>query len=73
MAEMKSERRVFSGEVTAPFAPQQCVQRVRSRTRTFQSLLGPKVAVERVEHIVNGDRRCAYRIQHRGSRIFRLG
>ncbi len=28
----------------------------------FRAVLGPKVAVERVEHIVSGDRRCAYRI-----------
>jgi predicted ArsR family transcriptional regulator len=28
----------------------------------FQSVLGPEIAIERVEHIVAGDRRCAYRI-----------
>lgn len=28
----------------------------------FRSVLGPEVSVERVEHIVSGDRRCAYRI-----------
>jgi len=28
----------------------------------FQAVLGPDVTVERVEHIVSGDRRCAYRI-----------
>jgi predicted ArsR family transcriptional regulator len=28
----------------------------------FRSVLGPDVGVERVEHIVSGDRRCAYRI-----------
>lgn len=28
----------------------------------FRSILGPNVAVERAEHIVSGDRRCAYRI-----------
>lgn len=28
----------------------------------FRSVLGPGVAVDRVEHIVSGDRRCAYRI-----------
>ena len=28
----------------------------------FRSVLGPAVDVERVEHIVSGDRRCAYRI-----------
>jgi len=29
----------------------------------FRAVLGEKVIVERVEHIVAGDRRCAYRIQ----------
>jgi predicted ArsR family transcriptional regulator len=28
----------------------------------FRSVLGPGITVERVEHIVSGDRRCAYRI-----------
>lgn len=28
----------------------------------FRSVLGPDVRVERVEHIVSGDRRCAYRV-----------
>ncbi|MDQ3135294.1 MAG: transcriptional regulator [Acidobacteriota bacterium] len=28
----------------------------------FRSVLGPSVEVERVEHIVSGDRRCAYRV-----------
>lgn len=29
----------------------------------FRAVLGPGVAVERLEHIVSGDRRCAYRMQ----------
>jgi predicted ArsR family transcriptional regulator len=28
----------------------------------FRSVLGPSVSVEREEHIVSGDRRCAYRV-----------
>jgi iron-sulfur cluster biosynthesis transcriptional regulator SufR len=28
----------------------------------FRSVLGPDVTVERAEHIISGDRRCAYRI-----------
>src|SRR5262245_3584259 len=28
----------------------------------FRSVLGPDVAVERLEHIVSGDRRCTYRV-----------
>jgi predicted ArsR family transcriptional regulator len=30
----------------------------------FRAVLGPGVVVERTEHIVSGDRRCAYRITH---------
>jgi predicted ArsR family transcriptional regulator len=29
----------------------------------FQAVLGEGVKLERVEHILRGDRRCAYRIQ----------
>ena len=29
----------------------------------FRSALGPGVTVERAEHILSGDRRCAYRIR----------
>jgi predicted ArsR family transcriptional regulator len=28
----------------------------------FRSVLGPTTTVSRAEHIVSGDRRCAYRI-----------
>ena len=28
----------------------------------FRTVLGPGVEVERVEHIVSGDQRCAYRV-----------
>jgi predicted ArsR family transcriptional regulator len=31
----------------------------------FRTVLGPNVGVERVEHIVSGDRRCGYRITPR--------
>lgn len=31
----------------------------------FRTVLGPGVEVERVEHIVSGDRRCAYRVTPR--------
>jgi predicted ArsR family transcriptional regulator len=33
-----------------------------SELELFRSILGPDVQVERVEHIVGGDRRCAYRV-----------
>jgi predicted ArsR family transcriptional regulator len=34
----------------------------RAELDTFRRVLGPDASVERTEHIVNGDRRCAYRI-----------
>jgi predicted ArsR family transcriptional regulator len=34
----------------------------RAEIDTFREVLGPEVVVERTEHIVQGDRRCAYRI-----------
>ena len=30
--------------------------------KLFRAVLGPKVTIERTEHILSGDRRCAYRI-----------
>ncbi len=35
------------------------------RLSTFRDVLGKEAAVERVEHIVQGDRRCLYRISPR--------
>jgi predicted ArsR family transcriptional regulator len=32
---------------------------------TFRAVLGPDVSVERTEHIVQGDRRCTYRVSPR--------
>ena len=32
----------------------------------FRTVLGPRVEVERVEHIVSGDQRCAYRVTPSG-------
>ncbi|MCI0456568.1 MAG: transcriptional regulator [Gemmataceae bacterium] len=34
----------------------------RAELDTFREVLGPDVSVERTEHLVQGDRRCAYRI-----------
>jgi predicted ArsR family transcriptional regulator len=34
----------------------------RAELDTFREVLGPNASVERIEHIVQGDRRCAYRI-----------
>lgn len=40
-----------------------CLGFCRSELETFQTVLGDGVSVERVEHIVKGGRRCAYRIK----------
>jgi predicted ArsR family transcriptional regulator len=40
----------------------------RAEQDTFSELLGPNVAVERIEHITAGDRRCVYRITPRSRR-----
>src|SRR5262245_32550229 len=39
----------------------------RAELETFRAVLGPDASVERAEHIVAGDRRCAYRIACKGS------
>jgi predicted ArsR family transcriptional regulator len=39
----------------------------------FRSVLGPGVEVERVEHIVSGDRRCAYRVRVRNEQATAAG
>jgi predicted ArsR family transcriptional regulator len=37
----------------------------RSELEVFQDVLGPSVAIERIEHILAGARRCAYRIREK--------
>lgn len=44
-------------------AAQTCQKLCGSELEMFRTLLGSGVAVERVEHIIQGDRRCAYQIQ----------
>jgi len=34
----------------------------------FRSVLGPGVSVERAEHIIKGDHRCVYRINHKDTK-----
>ena len=48
-------------------AAQLCQGFCRSELEIFQTVLGAQVEVERVEHIVAGARRCAYRIRKRRS------
>lgn len=44
-------------------AARTCQLLCRAEQEVFKTLLGPGVSIERVEHLVQGDRRCAYRIQ----------
>jgi predicted ArsR family transcriptional regulator len=43
-------------------AATECQGFCRTELETFQEVLGPGASVERTEHIVQGDRRCAYRV-----------
>lgn len=43
-------------------AARRCQSLCRSELAVFQAALGPDVTVERLDHIVAGARRCAYRI-----------
>src|SRR5262245_41802386 len=43
-------------------AATECQGFCRAELDTFRKVLGPGASVERTEHIVNGDRRCAYRV-----------
>jgi predicted ArsR family transcriptional regulator len=43
-------------------AATECQGFCRAELDTFREVLGPDASVERTEHIVQGDRRCAYRV-----------
>jgi predicted ArsR family transcriptional regulator len=43
-------------------AAKTCQGFCRAELDTFRAVLGPEASVERTEHIVAGDRRCAYRV-----------
>jgi len=43
-------------------AAQRCPKLCTAERDVFATLLGDEVSIERVEHILQGDRRCAYRI-----------
>lgn len=47
-------------------AAQTCRFLCRSELEVFRTLFGPHIIIERVEHIIEGDRRCAYQIRVRG-------
>ena len=44
-------------------AARECVKLCSSELEVFQKVLAPEYTVERSEHIVQGARRCAYRVQ----------
>lgn len=44
-------------------AAKSCIQLCNRELETFQAVLGEEVTVERVEHLLAGSRRCAYRIK----------
>lgn len=44
-------------------AAESCQQFCRSELAMFRSLLGDSASVERVDHLLSGARRCAYKIQ----------
>jgi predicted ArsR family transcriptional regulator len=44
-------------------AAQTCQKLCSTELEVFRSVLGPTITVERVEHILQGDRRCVYRVQ----------
>jgi predicted ArsR family transcriptional regulator len=50
-------------------AARTCPKLCSSELEMFRTLLGSEVVVERVEHIMQGDRRCAYRIQLSSSSV----
>lgn len=46
-------------------AAQACPKLCNTELEVFRSVMGSTVTVERVEHILQGDRRCAYRVRQR--------
>jgi predicted ArsR family transcriptional regulator len=66
MAEVKSDGRgaflFIENHCPICAAATACQGLCRTELDLFRSVLGPGVSVERSEHIVSGDRRCAYRI-----------
>lgn len=47
-------------------AASQCQRFCRAELNVFRDVLGPEVEIERIEHILQGARRCAYRITPKG-------
>lgn len=67
MAEYKKNRNGFlliENHCPICSAAKICQGFCQAEMNIFKSILGEDVRVERVEHIVAGERRCAYRISH---------
>ena len=66
MAEVKPERNgsflLLENHCPICAAASACQGFCQTELDLFRTVLGSDVSVERVEHIVAGDRRCAYRI-----------
>jgi predicted ArsR family transcriptional regulator len=66
MAEVKAERGgsflLYENHCPICAAATACKGFCSTEIDLFRAVLGPNVVVERLEHIVAGDRRCAYRI-----------
>lgn len=65
MAEYKKEEEgylLIENHCPICAAAQTCQNFCRSELNTFQTVLGPQVKIERIDHILAGARRCAYRI-----------
>jgi predicted ArsR family transcriptional regulator len=52
-------------------AAEVCVGLCDGELSLFQSLLGPKVTLERSEHILDGARRCTYEVRPKSARARR--
>lgn len=76
LAQQRSEEGYMAAVITTPAgelllvenhcpicdAAKHCMQLCNRELETFQTVLGDDVIIERVEHILAGSRRCAYRI-----------
>jgi predicted ArsR family transcriptional regulator len=72
MAEVKSDRNggffLFENHCPICAAATSCKGFCTTEVDLFRAVLGPTVVVERVEHILSGDRRCAYLIKSAAGR-----
>jgi len=72
MAEVKSDRNggffLFENHCPICAAATSCKGFCTTELDLFRAVLGPTVVVERVEHILSGDRRCAYLIKSAAGR-----